>query len=424
MTPRSFPRLGLLLGAALAPLLSARAAAAALPITDFGAVGDGRTLDTRAIQAAIDRCSALGGGSVVVPAGTFLSGAIFLKRGVSLQVERGGVLLGSNRLEDYLPPGTPLSRRGVQPWALVNATGLEGIAIEGTGTIDGNGRRWWDEYWRLRNAHDPDLAFKTRRPKLVHLTGCRNVRVSSLTLRNQAVWCLHIQFCADVTAENLTIRAPHDAPSSDGIDVDSSRRVHIRGCDIDNDDDCISIKAGVASDPSRANQPSEDILIEHCHFGYGHGGVGIGSETFGGIRRVVVQDCVADHGQRAPVRIKTMPSHGGVVEDIVYRRIRVEGVDQAFEINMDWRTGTSHPERESRPAPIFRNIRLIDITGTAKSVGIIQGLADSPVEGVTFSGCRIEAARALTVAHARAIDLGGLRQVISPAASPASPSSP
>ncbi|HVW19955.1 MAG TPA: glycosyl hydrolase family 28 protein [Opitutaceae bacterium] len=401
-----------LLALALASALPATAALGIHDITATGAVAGGATLDTAAIQASIDQCSAEGGGVVVVPPGTFLTGALFLKPGVTLCLQKGAVLKGSNRLEDYLPAGVPAERRGVEPWALINAAGLAGPVLEGEGTIDGNGRRWWDEYWKLRNARDPDLAFKTRRPRLVHFTDCRNVRVSGLTLRNQAVWCLHLQACADVIAEDLTIRADHDAPSSDGIDVDSCQRVRIRRCDIDVDDDCISIKARKVRD--RPLRPCEDVTIEQCHFGYGHGGVGIGSETNGGIRRIQVLDCTADHGNRAPVRLKTMPSHGGVVEDVVFRHLRMSDVGQAFEINMDWVTGTSRPEAESNPPPVFRDIRLVDIQGTAEAVGMIRGLADSPVSGVAFQDCRIESPVPLVMERARAVDLAGLAQVCPP----------
>jgi polygalacturonase len=390
------------------------------PITDQGAVGDGATLNTKAIQAVIDRCSAEGGGVVVVPKGVFLTGALFLRPGVSLRVDQDGVLKGTDRLADYLPPGASEADRALQPFALINVQGLTGTILSGAGTIDGSGQRWWDEYWKLRNAKDPDLAFKTRRPKLVHFTSCHRVGVTGLTLQNQAVWCLNFQYCEDAVAENLTVRAGHNAPSSDGIDPDSCRRVLITGCSIDVDDDCISIKAARrpgAGDPP----PCEDILVQRCHFGYGQGGVAIGSETTGGIRHVEVRDCTADGGNWAPVRFKTAPNRGGVVEDIVYRRFRLDGVRQAFEINMEWRSGTSRPETAAPALAVLRNIQLIDVTGTAAAVGVIRGLPGSPVTGVTFAGCRITAKKALVVERAKDIDLAGLAVTLEPAPAASSP---
>jgi len=390
-------------------LLQAVAAAARTRvISDEGAVGDGLTLNTAAIQGAIDGCAAEGGGVVVVPKGVFLSGAIFLKQGVNLRVERDGVLKGSDQLRNYLPPGATEGERGVQPFALVNATGLDGTEVSGAGAIDGNGTRWWAEYWKLRNAKDPDLGFKTRRPKLLHFTSCRHLRVAGLELRNQAVWCLHLEFCEDVVAENLNIHAAHDAPSSDGIDVDSSRRVRIAGCTFDVDDDDISIKAGHGGDLSRVGRPSEDITIEDCHFAYGHGGVDIGSETFGGIRHVRLRDCTADSGNFAAIRFKTTPSRGGVVEDIEIRDLAIHDVKQAFEFNMDWHSGTTGPDKPAKVLPIVRDIRLIHVTGDAAAAGAIRGLDGSPVTGVTFTDCAVAAGTGLVLEHTSQLDLSGL----------------
>ena len=377
-------------------------------ITEFGAIGDGRTLNTAAIQSAIDRGAQAGGGVVVVPVGTFMSGAIFLKPGVNLRVEKGGVLKGSNQLKDYLPPGVPETERNRQPFALVNAQDLTGVEVSGEGVIDGNGQRWWDEYWVLRNAKDADLAFKTRRPRLLKFTSCRRVHVAGLHLQNQAVWCLHLQFCEDAVAEDLTIRAGHTAPSSDGIDVDSCLRTRITRCDIDVNDDDISIKAGVPGDPARPPRPCEDVLIENCRFGYGHGGVAMGSETFGGIRNVEVRDCVAEDDNFAPIRFKSTPARSGVVENIVFRNLQMHGVRRAIEINMNWSSGTSGPQVPAKILPVFRNLKFINITGTAQSAGFITGLKDSPVQGITFTNVKLTADTGLTLDSTRDVDVVGL----------------
>jgi len=213
-------------------------------------------------------------------------------------------------------------------------------------------------------------------------------------------------------AENLTIRAGHLAPSSDGIDVDSCRRVRIAQCSIDVDDDCISIKAG----HSRNDPSCEQVIVENCHFGYGQGGVAIGSETFGSIRHVEVRNCTADSDNWAPIRFKTAPSRGGVVEDIVYRHFRLDGVRQAFEINMDWRSGTARPETPAKILPVFRDIHFIDVTGNASSAGSIRGLEGSPMTGVIFTACQITAKKGLTVERAPDVDLSGLTVALRPAA--------
>ncbi len=418
---------GMVLLAALLPQWAAQAEAQGprrVVITDHGALGDGHTLNTKAIQTAIDRCAQGGGGVVVVPKGTFLSGAVFLKQGVHLCVEKDGVLKGSVNPEDY--PQVRTRWEGIErEWtcALVNADGLTGVTIDGEGMIDGSGDQW--SPWGLgpgRRVQDAPAAggpvpgsgappagalSRLGRPRLIVLQNCRQVRVSGLTLKNQACWGLVFLYCEDVVAEGLTIRAEHNIPSSDGIDVDSSRRVRIVRCDIDVNDDCISIKSGKDADGLRVNRPSEDIVIEHCRFGYGHGGVAMGSETSGGIRNVEVRNCVAEAGNWAPIRFKSQPSRGGVVENITYRDMQIRDVSRAFEFNMEWRMVPPI----APPAPVLpkvRKIRLVNITGTAKSGGILHGLQDSPIEDVAFENCRIVAERGLVIENARTLSLSGL----------------
>lgn len=388
------------------------------PITNGGAVGDGRTLNTKAIQAVIDRCAGGGGGVVVVPRGTFLTGALFLKQGCNLEVEKGGVLKGSTDPQDYPPVKTRWE--GVErEWtaALVNAEGLTGVELSGEGTIDGSGEQWTQNFAQpLRQQPQPSAAttgaVRRGKPRLICFQSCRRVRVAGLTLRNQAAWGLHILYSEDVVVDGLTIRAAHDIPSSDGIDVDSSRRVHITNCDIDVNDDCISIKSGRDEDGLRVNRPSEEILIEKTRFGYGHGGVALGSETSGGIRNVEVRDCVAEASNWAPVRLKTQPSRGGVVENITYRNFRLRDVRRAFEMNMAWTSSRGTLGPAAKVLPVFRRIRLINVSGTAQAGGVIRGLKESPIEQVVFEDCRVAAETGLVVEHARTMDYSGLKLAV------------
>lgn len=396
-------------------------------VTEYGAVGDGQTLNTKAIQTAIDRCAAGGGGVVVVPKGLFLSGAVFLKQGVHLSVEKDGVLKGSVHPEDY--PQVRTRWEGIErEWtcALVNADGLTGVTIDGDGMIDGSGDQWAPRGFgpgrRVQNAPaaggpapgsgappaiPAGALSRLGRPRLIVLQNCKQVRVSGLTLKNQACWGLVFLYCEDVLAEGLTIRAEHNIPSSDGMDVDSSRRVRIVRCDIDVNDDCISIKSGKDADGLRVNRPSEDIVIEHCRFGYGHGGVAMGSETSGGIRNVEVRNCVAEAGNWAPIRFKSQPSRGGVVENITYRDMQIRDVSRAFEFNMEWRM-VPPIAPPAQVLPKVRRIRLVNITGTASSGGILHGLKDSPIEDVAFENCKIVAQKGLVIENARNVDVSGL----------------
>jgi hypothetical protein len=210
-----------------------------------------------------------------------------------------------------------------------------------------------------------------------------------------------------VTVANLTITADHNIPSSDGIDVDSSEKVRIVGCSIDVNDDCISIKSGKDADGLRVNRPSQRILIEKCHFGYGHGGVAMGSETSGGIRRVTVRNCVADASNWAPIRFKSQPSRGGVVEHITYRNIQLKDTRKAVEFNMAWRM-VPPLAPPAQVLPVVRHVRLINVSGTVTNAGDLHGLPDSPIRDVRFRRCRIQAQRGLILEHARQVDLSGL----------------
>jgi hypothetical protein len=194
-------------------------------------------------------------------------------------------------------------------------------------------------------------------------------------------------------------------PSSDGIDVDSCRRVRIRNCDIQTHDDCISIKSGRDEDGLRVNRPSEDIVVENSRFGYGHGAVALGSETSGGIRNVEVRDCVVGDDNWAAVRLKSAPARGGVIENITYRNIQLRGVYRAFEMNLSWsgpRTNSAHGP------PVIRNVKLINVSGVADCGGLIAGLTNSLIRNVSFSDCNVTADKGLIISNATDLDLSGL----------------
>jgi polygalacturonase len=407
-------------------------------ITEFGAVGDGTTVNTKAIQAAIDKCSAAkGGGTVVVPKGTFRTGSIFLKQGVNLLVEKDGVLKGTTNPDDY--PQIKSRWEGTEEMytaSLVNAEGVTGLEISGEGTIDGAGDEWMAKNPFRRAVPQgpggaegagaggptgaaapaggasaaPAAAMRPRgpgRPRLIGIQNSKDVRVAGLFLHNQAIWCLFVLYSENVEIDGVTIAAEHNIPSSDGIDIDSSKHVHINHTYIEDGDDCISIKSGKDADGLRVNRPAEDILIENSHFAYGQGGVAMGSETSGGIRNVTTLNCLFDAGNWAPIRFKTQPSRGGVVENITYKDIVLHGTRQAFEMNMEWRmVGPRLPD--SNPLPVVRNVRIINVKGDVLSVGAIHGLAGSPIQGVTFVDCNITAERGFRLDHARSVDLKGL----------------
>ena len=373
-------------------------------IIERGASGDGVTLNTRAIQATIDLCANSGGGFVVVPRGVYLTGALFFKPTVNLLIERGGILKGTTNQTDY--PLVKTRWEGVdKQWtsALVNFFGMTNVQLIGDGMIDGSGDGWPPLQVTGAYTQPPTVG----RPRLIAFQNCANGRVSGLHLKDQACWCVFMVYCSNMTAENLIIRAAHDIPSSDGIDIDSCSGMHVTGCDIDVNDDCISIKSGKDEEGRRVNRPCEDILIEKTHFGYGHGGVAIGSEVSGGIHRVEVRDCVVDSGNWAPIRFKSQPSRGGVVEDITYRNIDIRDARQAVDFNMEWRM-VPPIAPPANPLTVVRNVKLINLTGTVRNGGVFHGLKGSPITDVKFVNCRLKADRGIVMDNTQDVDTSGL----------------
>ena len=408
--------------AVAASILAALAPAAAQPaprrylITSAGALGDGQSSNTKAIQNLIDKAAREGGGTLVVPGGTFVTGALFFKQGVNLSIEKGGVLKGSINPEDY--PQVQTRWEGTErEWtsALLNFTGMTDVELTGEGAIDGSGDQWLARggFGRGQPARAPDGAAapprpRTGRPRMICFQNCKRVRIASLRLRQQAVWCLHVLYSEDVLIDGVNITADHNIPSSDGIDIDSSRRVRVNNVDIDVNDDCISIKSGKDEDGLRVNRPAEDIVIENSRFHYGHGGVAMGSETSGGIRNVEVRNCVSDSGNWAPIRFKTQPSRSGVVENITYRDMQLKDTRQAFEFNMERRM-VPPIAPPAKVLPVVRNVTIRNITGTVNSVGMMHGLTGSPIENVKFENCKISAQKGFVMENARNVDLSGLK---------------
>ena len=399
-------------------------------VTDAGAVGDGQTLNTKAIQSVIDQCAGDGGGVVVVPKGVFVSGALFFKPGVNLLVEADGVLKGSVNPDDY--PQVNTRWEGVErEWtcAFLNFDNMTNVVVDGAGMIDGSGDIWMQRGGGGRSRRGPGQSPATNapameaarpptaspaarrgRPRMICFTRCQNVRIADLHLQRQAVWCLHLLYCNDVIATNLNIRSIERIPSSDGIDVDSCRDVQITHCDIACFDDNIAIKCGKDADGLRVNQPSENITISDCLIGKG-AGITMGSEVSGSIRHVLVERCQFE-GSDAAARFKSQPSRGGVIEDIVYRDIQLKDVHQAFEFLLQWRM-VSPIVPPAKVLTEVRNVQLINFTGAVQSLGTLNGLKGSPIHDVKFVNCNLTAQHGLTLQNVRDLDLSGLPATVS-----------
>ena len=267
-------------------ILCILSAAAAEPrvfdVKEFGAKADGVTLDTAAIQKALDACGKAGGGTVRFTAGTYLSQPIFLWSKTTLELADGALLMATTNRGDYLPAkhGEPVTSGSFL--ALVNARGANDITINGKGVIDGSGQPWWGPAREAKRTNKENPGYTLPRPKLVLITGCTNLMVENVTLQNSPLFHLVPVECENVMIRNVTVLAPSDSPNTDGIDPSASRNVTITGCRIDVGDDNIAIKASKSHGREFA---CENITVTDCLFQHGHG-MSIGSESAGGVRNL------------------------------------------------------------------------------------------------------------------------------------------
>jgi alpha-L-rhamnosidase len=378
-------------------------------IADHGAVGDGKRLNTVEIQTAIDAVSKKGGGRVVVPAGIFRSGAVWLKAGVELHLDPEAVLAGSSDIDDFPTCQTRIEGK-VQPWrpALVNAVDLDGVAVTGAGTLDGFGKPYWAAFWKRRAENPKCTNLEVERPRLMYFENCRDVTVSGVRLKDSGFWNLHVYRCNDVTLDGLSITAPHGdppkiigdaqpwdemsidrAPSSDGIDVDSCQNVIIRRCVISVGDDCIALKGtkGPHALEDRSSPPVENVVVEDCDFLSGHGMLTCGSEATV-IRNVTVRRCRV--GRAIPVvRLKLRPDTPQTYENLRFEDLMLEDAQALFDVK-PW-TQFFDLQGAEPPPSIVRNVSLRRISGTVQSLGELRGNPGDTIEDVTLDEVEVRA---------------------------------
>lgn len=303
-----------------------------ISIADRGAVADDHTVNTGAIQSVIDALAADGGGTVVIPAGTFVSGALFLKPGVNLHLDKGAVLKCSTDLSHFPPQRTRIEGHFAPAFnpALINADGCHGLKITGEGTFDGDGKPIWDKFWALRNAapdpgNFPNLGVP--RARLALIENARNVTIEGVTFKDSQFWNLHLYKCSHVTVRNARFEVPDDykqAPSTDGIDLDSCQNITIDGCYFSVTDDCIAAKGtkGPHALSDTSSPPVEHIRIRNCTFKRGHGVFTCGSEATL-VRDVVVENCRVIGGINILV-LKLRPDTPQTYEDITLRNMTLD----------------------------------------------------------------------------------------------------
>ncbi len=363
-----------------------------LPFSDFGAVADGRTLDTRALQAAIDACAERGGGTLVLPAGRYLTGTLNFRDNITLHLEAGATLLGSQNPADYPITSNRWEGMEQQTFApLLAGNGLENIAITGRGVIDGQGSFWW------RAHRAGSLPFP--RPRLIGFADCRNVLIEGVTLTNSPAWTVNPVRCENVNVRGVTIHNPPESPNTDGINPDSCRLVRISDCFISVGDDCITIKSGTQFEHPERRAACRDIAITNCTLERGHGGVVIGSEMSGDVQNVVISNCVFIGTDRG-IRMKSRRGRGGVVQNVRVSNIIMDGVLCPFTMNLYYNCNgakgdplvsdkTMRPVDEGTPA--FRNVHYSHITavGVKLAAGFFYGLAEMPLDDISLSDISI-----------------------------------
>lgn len=394
--PKPFLSFGLLLAGLTSASLLAGAELKRLAISDFGAVADGKTLNTAAIQKAIDQAQAGGGGVVVIPAGIFRSGSIFLKPGVELYLDEGAVLLGSDGIEDYPKRETRIEGH-FEPWrmALVNAQGMDRVRIGGKGRLDGNGVTFWNAFWARRKENPRCTNLEVERPRLMFIDRCKDVRIEGVAFQDSGFWNLHVYHSSGVVIEGVRITVPSAVnglrgPSTDGMDIDSSQDVTIRKCYISVDDDNIALKGskGPLADHDADSPPVENILIEDTEFGDGNG-MTCGSEATI-VRNVHVRNHTIS-GNATLLTLKLRPDTPQHYENILLENIKLAGTGRILNV-APW---LQFFDLKGQPAPTrtVQNVTIRNVTGSFKTMGRLQGNAANVERGTigdTLSGITLE----------------------------------
>lgn len=447
-----------------------------LSIVQLGALPDGHTLNTAALNIAIQQLAAKGGGVVLVPAGLWLTGPVELKSNINLHLATGATLLFTADFNQY--PLVKANWEGLPQMrnqSPISATNATNIAITGRGIIDGNGDAWrmvkkdklsetqWKKLvasggvlsedkktWypsegslkgsKLNNpgviTAEKDDAFYNGikdflRPNLVLLTRCRNILLEGITFQNSAAWCLHPLMCEQLTVRNIFVKNPWYAQNGDGIDVESCRNVLIENSVFDVGDDALCMKSGRDAEGRKRGMPTENVIIRGCTVYASHGGFVIGSEMSGGARNIYVSNCTFI-GTDIGLRFKTTRGRGGVVENIFIRDIYMKDiVGEAILFDMYYAAkdpiplaGEKRelPKAEFKPVdettPVFRNFNISNVycNGAEKAI-FIRGLPEMHVRDIVLENMVLQAKQGMDIQEASGISFRNIH-VISSETSP------
>ncbi len=434
-------------------------------ITDFGAVPDGRTLNTQAFADAISAVDKKGGGKVVVPAGIWLTGPIILKSNLEIYTEQGALIIFSDDKDLY--PVIKTSFEGLDTWRCLSpiyGKNIENVAFSGSGIWDGSGDAWRfvkksklnEEQWRdlvasggivnedgdewypseqfrkgIMGSRDQNVRddLKTKeefetirdylRPVMVSIQDSKNVLFDGPVFQNSPAWCIHPLMVENLIVRNITVRNPWYSQNGDGIDVESCKNVLVEDCNFDVGDDAICIKSGKGEDGRRRGVPCENLVIRNNIVYHGHGGVTVGSETSGGVRNMHVSSCTF-MGTDVGVRFKSNRGRGGVIENIFISNIYMTDIPTyAISFNLFYggksisemmadggHTGLAEPEPVSEETPQFKNISIKNITlkGAMQAV-FMQGLPEMNLENIQLSDMTLEADDGFSVIDAANVSI-------------------
>jgi polygalacturonase len=272
-------------------------------ITDYNVLKDSNLLQTSAIQQIIDKASSQGGGVIIIPEGTYLTGALFFKPGTHLHVKEGGVLKGSDNIAHFPIMPSRMEGQNLDYFpAVINAYNVNGFTISGKGTINGNGLKYWEAFWQRRKENPKCTNLEVSRPRLVFIWNSNDVQLQDVRLINSGFWTTHFYKCNNVKMLDLYIYSPMSpvkAPSTDAIDIDVCNNFHVKGCYLSVNDDAIAIKGGKGpwADKDEDNGPNTNIIIEDCEFGFCHSAVTCGSESIHN-RNIIFRNSKVENAQR------------------------------------------------------------------------------------------------------------------------------
>ena len=429
MHRRSLLQLGLTGAiATAAPPAFAQSTGRIFDAADFGAVGDGETINTRPIQAAIDAAAGAGGGTVVLKPGVYLSGSLFVKSNVTLLIGRGATIKGLRDLAAYPIVRTRVAGIEMEwPAGLLNIYREKNAKITGEGLVDGDGKVFWDSYWAMRRDYDPKglrwaADYDCRRPRLIHVYDAEAVEVSGLNLARSGFWTVHVCYSRDVKVSDLIIRnnLGGRGPSTDGIDIDSSERVLVERCDLSVNDDAICIKAGRDWDGLRVARPCRQVKVRDCIVRDALAGMTFGSETSGGFEDIEVSGLRIEYPVPLGIFFKSGHTRGGVINNIALKNIHLQDVATLFRVNLNWYPNYSYaqipagitdipdywralatPVPREQGIPRIRDVRLSDIKAVGGKIGFeAAAYEEAPLRDFTFDRLDWDVREAGSIANA------------------------